>query len=105
MRKVALSLSLCVLLLLGQLGSFAHELSHLRPVAQQAVHFDKTQATQTDCPLCLAYSQLANPVGHTQQVTRFDPTSCVAGATRCPADIPADTPTARSRGPPVQLRS
>jgi hypothetical protein len=105
MRKIVLSLSLCVLLLTGQLGAWVHELSHLNPVAHQDVHLDKSPATEAACALCLAYSQVANPAGHTPQIVRFDPTSCAARSTRCPANIPSEVPTARSRGPPVQLSS
>jgi hypothetical protein len=101
MRKIVLSLSLCVLLLTGQFGAWLHELSHLNPAAHQDVQLEKAQAAETVCALCLAYSQLANPAGHTPKIVRFDPTSCAAGSTRCPANIPSEVPTARSRGPPV----
>jgi hypothetical protein len=105
MRKLLLSFSICLLLLIAQLGSLVHELSHVTSVAPQDVQFDAAGATQAACALCLAYSQLANPASHSPHTTRFDPTACAAESTPAPANIPIEAPTARSRGPPVQLNS
>jgi hypothetical protein len=105
MRKLLLSFSLCLLLLTAQLGALVHELSHVTAVAHQDVHFDAAKATQTACALCLAYSQLANPASHATHTTRVEPTACAAESTLAPTNLPLAVPTARSRGPPVQLNS
>jgi hypothetical protein len=100
MRKLLLSFSLCLLLLTAQQGALVHELSHVTSVAHQDTQLDTTEAAQTACALCLAYSQLANPASHSSHLTRFEPTACAAGSTPAPANIPIAAPTARSRGPP-----
>jgi len=105
MRKVVLSLGLCLLLFTAQMEGIVHELSHATPIAHQDARLDVAGATPTICGLCLAFSQLANPAVHSTETARFEPTSCAAGAILCPANLPADVPTARSRGPPVQLDS
>jgi hypothetical protein len=101
MRKLYISLGLTFLLLTAQLGAVLHEVSHICRVSTNVhtqVHADT--ALEKMCDLCVAYSQLANPFGHTVAVTHFEPTSCAAALLSPCALNAVDTLTPRSRGPP-----
>ena len=101
MRRLHISLAISLLLLLAQQGAVLHEMSHIVRVdghvetqVQAGTDIDKT------CELCLAFSQVANPAGHTVHVAHFEPSACAAGSEPSSAATPADVPTPRSRGPP-----
>lgn len=102
MRKLHISLGLTLLLLTAQLGAVLHEVSHICRVGTNAhsqLHAD-TYLEKT-CELCLAFSQVANPVGSNVEVARFEPSSCTVLAEPLVPATPADVPTPRSRGPPL----
>jgi hypothetical protein len=101
MRKLHISLGLALLLLTAQLGAILHEVGHICRVGTnvtQQVHADTY--LEKACDLCVAFSQVANPTGHTVEVARFEPSSCAAESVVPCANTPADIPTPRSRGPP-----
>jgi hypothetical protein len=100
MRRILLSVGVCLLLLSAQMGALLHELSHVSAASAQGVSVDAPKAVQANCALCLAYSQLANPASHSVPSLRFEPTACAAQSPPACADLPAAVPTARSRGPP-----
>jgi hypothetical protein len=102
MRKLHISLAVSLLLLLAQQGAVLHEMSHIVRVGQMDARVQADTLADKTCELCLAYSQLANPASHSIHMPLFEPSACAAGANpRYPA-TPADSPTARSRGPPLQ---
>jgi hypothetical protein len=101
MRKLYISLGLALLLLTAQTGAVLHHVSHICRVGTN-VHeqMHANTALEKICDLCVAYSQLANPVGNHVDVVRFEPSSCAARLLPPCAVIAADVPTPRSRGPP-----
>ena len=100
MRNVVVGLGLSLLLLVAQQGAVLHELSHVRSVANAEVHVDTSQPAKI-CELCLAFSQLSNPVAPSVHVPLT--ARAVTEATPEPlySAIAAAIPTPRSRGPPV----
>lgn len=101
MRKLHISLGLALLLLLVQQGAIFHEVGHICRVATNVdaqVH-DNT-ILEKPCELCLAFSQVANPVGNTVAVGLFEPASFLAESQVSCAALPAAVLTPRSRGPP-----
>jgi hypothetical protein len=101
-RRLHISLAISLLLLLAQHGAILHELSHICRVGNVEVHLQPDSGLQKACELCLAYSQLATPASHTVHAVAFEPAACAASFDHPCAAIPADVPTARSRGPPLQ---
>ena len=102
MRKLSIHLGLALLLLLAQQGAVLHEVGHISRVVAAGSHatVDVDRGLAKTCELCLAFSQLANPVANTVHVPWFEPSSCAAGFRPACAAIPGDIPTPRSRGPP-----
>jgi hypothetical protein len=101
MRKVWLSWLLPLLMLVAQQGAYWHELSHLRPPAEQTE--EKKQAAEKLCTACLAFAHLADLT----TARSFEPGLLSLGfaAAQPPfaSESPADAPVARSRGPPLFL--
>ena len=101
MRKLYISLGLALLLLTAQTGAVLHHVSHICRVGtnvHEQVHGNT--ALEKMCDLCVAYSQLANPVANSVDVIHFEPSSCPAGLLPTCAVNVVDVPTPRSRGPP-----
>jgi len=101
LRRLHISIGISLLLLLAQHGAIVHELSHICRVGNVEVRLQPDTALEKTCELCLAYSQLANPAGHTVHALVFEPAAHAVGTDRPSAAIPAEVPTARSRGPPL----
>jgi hypothetical protein len=101
MRKLHISIGICLLLLLAQQGAVLHQVSHLCQFGSVDVRVQSDTMLEKTCELCLAFSQLAHPASHSVHVPRFEPSACVAGAFLDRAAAPATTPTPRSRGPPA----
>ena len=101
MRKLYISLGLALLLLTAQTGAVLHHVSHICRVStnvQEQMH--AATALEKMCDLCVAYSQLANPVANNVDIVHFEPSSCPAGLLPTCAVHAVDAPTPRSRGPP-----
>jgi hypothetical protein len=101
MRRIHISLALALLLLLAQQGAVLHEISHI--IQLQGVEGARAQSESHAgkiCELCVAFSQVANPAGHSVANTSFEPASCSATTDWSCAATPAFIPTPRSRGPP-----
>jgi hypothetical protein len=94
---------LLLLLITAQQGSVVHELSHLNGANGAQVKVDSGAANST-CALCPAYAQASAPVvGHSFEVPLLIRAAFIAGARPLIAIVEAAVPTARSRGPPVQI--
>jgi hypothetical protein len=103
MRRLHISIVISLLLLLAQQGAVLHEMSHIvrAGVSGADVAVQADSALEKTCELCLAFSQVANPAGHSITVPMFEPTACAAGSNPFRAAAPAAIPTPRSRGPPT----
>lgn len=102
MRRASLSWLLSLLLVLAQQGAVLHGLGHL----SHASHADHTALSNLSaqdsgpCGTCEAFAQVANPAaGGSFALPRL---ALAPGAVPAPryTILVADTPTARSRGPP-----
>ena len=102
MRRLSIAWLLSLLLVFAQLGAVLHELGHLS-------HGDRgdapslradVQLTDSACPTCAAFSQVANPASGAAHAT----SACIPVFLPIPAPFcafaGADAPTPRSRGPP-----
>ncbi len=99
-RKLPISLAISLLLLFAQLGALVHEINHLQPTAGvQATPQPSTLAEKT-CELCLAYSQIATPAGHTGHVPLLETAARISGFYDPSSVITTDAPRPRNRGPP-----
>jgi hypothetical protein len=102
MRRASLSWLLSLLLLLAQHGALLHGLGHLSQASHAGgpAFSDLSAQDSGPCGTCEAFAQVANPAaGGAFELPRF-----VASPSAVPAPrytiLAADTPTARSRGPP-----
>lgn len=102
MRRASLSWLLSLLLVLAQQGAVLHGLGHL----SHASHADGTALSNLSaqdsgpCGTCEAFAQVANPAASGSfELPRL---AGAPGAVPAPryTILVADTPTARSRGPP-----
>ena len=101
MRKLHISLGLALLLLVAQLGAVFHEVGHVCRVATNvSPQIHDSAVVEKPCELCLAFSQLANPVANSVAVGQFEPSSSLAVSQVSCAGLPATVLTPRSRGPP-----
>lgn len=99
------SVALAFVLVAAQSGALLHELSHYSQAsvgsetpAQKPGHNDKV------CDLCLAFAQLAASLHSDAPAAQLLADLRHGGATfRAPAEVEAETPAARSRGPPFLL--
>jgi len=102
MRRASLSWLLSLLLLLAQQGALLHGLGHLSHASHsQGAGLSELNAQDSGpCGTCEAFAQVANPAaGSSPELPVF---RCKPGAVAAPcySILIADTPTARSRGPP-----
>jgi len=103
-RKSFLTILLPILLLLAQQGAIVHELGHLAGNALRAEGREQRHEPQhspgTTCEKCVVFAHLSGAV--TPHVPGFDSlllAHALSGRTSV-ARSSADTPVARSRGPP-----
>lgn len=104
MRRSGLALLLPLFLVIAEQGAMLHKLSHTyysgRTLSAQ-VSDNSGLIDNDECPTCRAFGQIANPVGSATTLPVVKP------STRLPIPDPtyhvatADTPTPRSRGPPL----
>jgi hypothetical protein len=102
MRRLSLSCLLSLLLVFAQHGAVLHEIGHLSHAGHSSGTI-LTELTAQDggpCATCEAYAQVANPAaaGHAPPLILPAATGIIAAI--CDTFRGADTPTARSRGPP-----
>lgn len=103
MRRASLSWLLSLLLVLAQQGAMLHGLGHLSHASHAGGGTALTAVNAQDsspCATCEAFAQVANPAsgGSLELPLVLAP----PGAVPAPrySILVADTPTARSRGPP-----
>jgi hypothetical protein len=102
MRRVSLSWLLSLLLVLAQNGALLHGLGHLAHASPAGGTATSELSAQADgpCGTCEAFAQVANPAtGGAFELPRFVPPPGAVPAPRY-SILVAETPTARSRGPP-----
>jgi len=93
---------LSLLLVFAQHGAVLHELGHMQnsAAAGTTVSPDPHASQSTPCALCQAFAQVANPAGSRALDFSACPAAFIPTPARCHSVVGADTPTARSRGPP-----
>lgn len=102
MRRASLSWLLSLLLVLAQQGALLHGLGHLSHAshAPGAALSELNAQDSGPCGTCEAFAQVTNPAAGGS----FELPLLLAPVTAVPAPrysiLVADTPTARSRGPP-----
>jgi hypothetical protein len=103
MRRISLSWVLSLLLVFAQLGAVLHELGHLGHCERSAgvtLRLAQPSAEGGICPSCEAFAQVTNPAGGAHAGSDACPPGLLLLVDRDSAIVAADTPVARSRGPP-----
>lgn len=95
-RRWLAPLLLALALLIGQLGGFAHSLSHL------ADH-DEGDRPHAACELCVAYSAFDHGAPGTPVVPPVEPITLTPTALQLPAQVETCALPYRSRAPPAAL--
>jgi hypothetical protein len=100
-RRVAISVGLCLLLLFVQRGALVHELGHLTRLERTDVQAHALLPQLNSCALCEAYLQFATAVPHAVHLPAFEPAVSSLVSSAIPQRPPANLIAARIRGPPV----
>jgi hypothetical protein len=102
MRRLSLSCLLSLLLVFAQHGAVLHELGHLSHAGHSsgATLSELTAQDGGPCASCEAYAQVANPAAAGHAAPAVTPAAAAIMAAVCDTFRGADSPTARSRGPP-----
>ena len=106
-RKYTLSFLLPILLLLAQQGAVVHELGHFAADTQRAQERnrlpDPRHLPGTTCEKCVVFAHLSGAVApHIPSIDAPLLTHALSGRSTV-GQRSADTPSARSRGPPSYL--
>jgi len=90
-------------MVLAQFGAVRHEISHLVDEQGQVQSHGKQLAHAGTCEECLAYAQVASPLASGQPTAFTIPLAHVMSGQVRTEGIAQDAPTARGRGPPLDL--
>ena len=101
MRRLAISVGLCLLLLFVQRGALVHEMGHLTRIERTDVQIRDLLPEATSCALCEAYLQFASAVPQAAALPVFEPVVSSLVAKVFPQLPPAMPIAARIRGPPL----